>query len=73
MTGWNVDKVTRLIELYELQRVLWDVRHPKHHLRKEKLKSLAALQDDLSDVMPNVTINEIAILTGRLIDNQASS
>ena len=56
MTGWNVVEVTRLIELYEMERVLWDVRHQKHHLRKEKLQSLKAIQDNLSAVIPNVTI-----------------
>ena len=57
--NWLNLQTTRLIELYKEERILWDVRDPKHHLRMEKQKCLTHILSKLIEVMPNVTVADV--------------
>ena len=57
---WRDDEIYHLIEAWRGLEQLYNVRHPKYHLRDERLKNMNKLKDELLENGVEVTVDQIS-------------
>ena len=57
---WDDEEIYQLIEAWRNLEQLYNVRHPKYHLKDERLKNLNKLKDELLENGIEVTVDQIS-------------